>query len=361
MASSSPLSYQTTMPEYPDVSYQAWQNTVQQKTGYGSGWNGSRLGYSLNAWASGLPDYNTWRTNLLDDYNAKMSAYNTWLSSGAGQRASAESGNYNPSYFNNGSPSASPLSYQEGVAPSSGLSEMAQGVSGIFQFIQAIYGMRMTAAQVAGQLARNKSIELENTQKEIQNKYLSTFLQYRNDKLGYQSDALGMDMEGRVFKRWQGQKFPGDLITPFGRMTYNVDPTNVNSFEYQRAFRQNQFISMANTLRHHQIDLLKASKREKDWFFEKVFPIQKKILEHTEGLTKGSLDFQKTEQDLRKAGVIAGISVNVINAAVNAIKAFMPGAGGIYDALSGMTPGSNSSSTWSPGLDFSTGNFYGAY
>lgn len=312
MASSSPLSYQTTMPEYPDVSYQRWANM------YGMGAD-SRLGQSINAWISGNPDYSTWRTNELDKYNAALSAYNTWLSTGAGQRASAESGSYNPSYFQGaGSPSASPLDFQD-VRDNSGLSEMAQGISGIFQFAQAFAGMRMLSEQIAGQ-------KLKNQAQDLTNRYLEGYLTRRNDNLGFQADRRQFEMEELLYPRWSSRPdlWKGGVFSPYGRQTYDLQDAN-RGFGYQRQVKDLDFIQSAIDLRESQEALNKASKREKDWFYENVYSIQKTILEHSRDLLKGTLDFQKTEQNLRKAGIIAGISVNVINAAVNAIKAFIPG------------------------------------
>lgn len=342
MPFSSPLSYQTTMPEYPDVSYQTWANM------YGMGAQ-TRLGQSLNAWISGHPDYGTWRTNTLDKYNADMSAYNTWLSTGAGQRASAESGNYNPSYFQGaGNPSASPLSYQD-VKPNSGLSEMAQGIQGIFQFAQAFASMRMLAAQVAGQQLKNKA-------QDITNRYLETKLRLGNDLLGFQADRKQMDLEDLLYPRWSQhpELWKGGVFSPYGRGTYNLENVD-KGFGYQRAVKDLNFLQAGIDLRKSQDALTKASKREKDWFYQNVYSIQKSILEHTRDILKGTYDFQKTEQDLRKAGIIAGIGVNVINAAVNAIKAFVPG---IHIGASGKTTVSGGSQ--SPFVDpFDLVDMYG--
>lgn len=334
MASSSPLSYQTTMPEYPDVSYENWASL------YGHGMN-TRLGQGIAAWMNGHPDYNTWRTNELDSYNAAMSAYNTWLNSGAGIRASAESGNYNPSYFQGaGSPSASPLSYQD-VAPNSGLSEMAQGISGVFQFAQAIQSMRLLGEQVL-------SAKLKNKSQDIQNKFLEDYLRYRNrgnqfrsDYFGFQADRKQLELEAlyaRMFKNspdlWHG--VDQAVFSPNNRGVYDLRAAS-SGYDYTRQGLDLSLARSAFLLRDSQIQLTKASKRDKDWFYNNVFSIQKKILEHSAGFLKGQLDFQKTEQDLRKAGIIAGISVNVINAAVNAIKTF------VNPVASSFSPGSGQS------------------
>lgn len=326
MASSSPLSYQTTMPEYPDVSYQTWARQ------YGAGMQ-TRLGQAIGAWWQGKPDYNTWRTNEIDKYNASLSAYNTWLGTGAGIRASAESGDYNPSYFQAGNQaSASPISYQE-LPSNSGFSEMAQGISGIFQFAQAIQSMKMLSEQVAGQ-------KLKNEAQRITNENLPKLLQYRTDNLGFQADKRQYDLEALFYPRWS--QYP-DLwktgaFSPYARGTYDLRDAD-RSFGYQRAVSDLNLMESAKNLRDSQSALNKASERDRDWFYNNVYGIQKEILEHSRDLLKGQYDFQKTEQNLRKAGIIAGISVNVINAAVNAIKTF------INPVASSLVPSSGGSSS----------------
>lgn len=321
MPSSSPLSYQTTMPEYPDVSYEAWRSQ------YGGPSNYNRTGSALYAWSKNYPDYGTWRTNQIDDYNTKVSAYNTWLQTGAGLRASAESGNYNPSYFQGaGSPSASPLNYQD-VKPNSGFAEMAQGIQGIFSFANALQSMRMLGEQVAGQ-------KLKNQAQAITNRYLERRLSLQNDNLGYQADKRQFDLETVFYPRWSKhpELWSTGVFSPYGRGTYDLRDVP-ESFGYQRASKDLTLLDKAVALRDSQNALLKASKREKDWFYNNVYSIQKSILEHSRDLMKGTLDFQKTEQNLRKAGIIAGIGVNVINAAVNAIKAFVPGVNSLSSVV----------------------------
>lgn len=309
---SSPLSYQTTMPEYPDVSYEGYRKAYN----WPDSWN--RPGIAIDAWLNGMPDYNTWRTNRLDEYNAAMSAYNTWLSTGEGMRRSAESGNYNPSYFQAGQASASPLDYQS-VPDESGFSQMAQGISGIFQFAQAFASMRMLSEQVAGQ-------KLKNEAQAITNRYLDTKLSLGNDLLSFNADRKQFDLEDLLYPRWskRPELWKGGVFSPYGRGTYNLENVD-QGFGYQRSVKDLDFLQAGIDLRKSQDDLTKASKREKQWFYDNVYSIQKSILEHTRDILKGTYDFQKTEQNLRKAGIIAGIGVNVINAAVNAIKAFVPG------------------------------------
>lgn len=352
-SSSSPLSYQTTMPEYPDVSYDTWLRHY---------WGNS---YDMAQRAGWIPvpttkaDYKTWRTNLLDDYNARMGAYNTWLSTGEGQRASAESGGYNASYFDGGSASASPLDFSADVTGPTPFSNMAQGISGIFQFASALQGLKMVSAQIAGQ-------ELKNKAQEITNKYLDTTLQYKRDSLGYQTDRRQFELESMFYPRWSKhpELWKGGAFSPYGRQTYDLREAD-NSLEYQRAVADLDYLKAGKTLRDSQSALLDASKREKEWYIDNVLEIQKEILEHQRDILKGEYDFQKTEQRLRKAGIVAGIGVNVINAAVNAIRTFTPA--GLLGASG--SPGSLSGKSWpiplsypdNGGLDFSGFGSYSPY
>lgn len=340
MASSTPLSYQTTMPDYPDVSYQAWQRHVTSASGYGSGQTGhTRLGYALNAWASGLPDYNTWRQNSLDSYNAAMSAYNTWLSTGEGRRASAESGEYNPSYFDSGPASASPLNYQD-VSPESGFTQMAQGVQGIFSFVQALQGMKMVSAQIAGQLLKNKQQQIINDQLKENLNWKNTILFNQGNLLGYKSDSQAYQNTIRfapVFKPLADamaarSHVPSDLYeySPFsGGKTYNFNGYE-RSLEYQNAFQNIEFLKAGTALRNIQKEIGDFNKKERKFYVESIQGVYKEFLDNQMALVKGQLSFQPIEQKLRKKAIEWGIGLNAANTAINAAKTvvgmFMPNA-----------------------------------
>lgn len=339
----SPLSYQTTMPEYPDVSYKAYQ----AETGYSGQ---SRFDTWIGNLWDGNASYDTWRTNLLDQYNAQLGAYNTWLETGEGIRASAESGGYNPSYFNGNAPSASPLSYQD-VNESTGLSELGQGISGIFKFAQAFMQVKAMASQIAGQ-------ELKNKAQDINNQYLGKLLGLKADNLTFQADKRQFDLEQLFYPRWstKPELWKGGVFSPYGRGTYDLEGAE-RSLGYQRAVTDLDYLKAGKILRQSQNDLVKASKREKDWYFDNVNSVMLSMMQHSEKILKGEYDFQQTEQQLRKAGIIANISVGVINAAVNAIKAFMPGVSSGLGSLAGGTlPGPTqfpSLGAGNGGMDFS--------
>ena len=108
MSSAKDISYQTEYPVKPDTSYQAYLHSIglgsAQETNVGiKKWFKTKFGSA--------PTYDQWKSDRMDSYNSDLSAYNTWLQSGAGIRASAESGDYNPNYFGDGS-QASPLEYR---------------------------------------------------------------------------------------------------------------------------------------------------------------------------------------------------------------------------------------------------------
>lgn len=317
----SPLSYQTTMPDPIDTSYQAYSSEM--------GLSGPRFIQSIASWASGKPSYEQWQSAKQNDYNQRMSAYNTWLQSGAGIRASAESGAYNPSYFSNGAASASPVDYQ--VAPdANGFNELSQGIQGVFHFAQSIAGLQMMGAQIQGQNLKNKA-------QEIQNQWLDLMLMNKTYGLGYSADYRKMVNEALLGSRF-GDPFGGVRI--YGTGTYDVGDWN-KGFIYDRNFQDVARIKASIRLMDDQAALARASEKEKTWVRENLFEIQKQILQHSAGLLKGELDFQPIEQKLRKSGIIAGIGVNVINATANLVKTFLGGGVGnaVGGALSGLTSG----------------------
>lgn len=320
----SPLSYQTTMPEYPDVSYEAWRRNYY----------GDAYGTPFERFTTPIPtnraNYQNWRTNLLDKYNAQMSAYNTWLQTGEGRRASLLSGGYNASYYDGQSASASPLSYQE--APDNpGVLDMAQGLSGIFSFASALQGLKMMSSQIAGQ-------ELKNKAQAINNQYLESLLRGKVTQFGLKNDRQQFEIEQLFYPRWskRPELWAQGVFSPYGREIYDLRDAQ-EGLGYQRAVADLDYLKAGKALRDSQSALAKASEREKTWYIENVMQIQKEILENQNKILSGEYDFQKTEFKLRKAGVIANIGVGTINAAVNAIKAFTPaGLLGSRDGFSGL-------------------------
>ena len=355
----SPLSWQTTMPEYPDVSYEAWGNQFV---------SGSRLGQALEAFFTGSSDYNTWRNNKLDKYNAAMSAYNTWLSTGEGQRASLESGNYNPSYNSLGAAQASPLNYQSDVAPSNGLSEMAQGLSGIFQFVQALQGMKMVSAQIAGQ-------ELKNKQQEIINASLAEKLKWQNLGLfnsaafqGYRADDQAFKTASNLYSvfGWKKDIAADEMFSPFGIQSYNLKPFS-HSPLYQRAWADLAMVRSATLLRNTQKEMLNWNIKEKKFYVNSIQQIQKEFWDNQLALAKGELSFQPIAQKLRKQATQWGIGLNVANTAINAAKTvvgMLNPVAGAASSISGVPSWGNmpgQSHSWAPGWDRDTGEWYEAW
>lgn len=361
MPNSTPLSYQTTMPEYPDVSYTAWTEAAGVNN---PGWN--RAGQAIAAWTRGFPSYETWRTNALDKYNAQMSAYNTWLSTGEGQRASLESGNYNPSYFDGQSASASPLNYQD-VSPESGLTQMAQGVSGIFQFINALQGMRLVSEQITGQALKNEA-------QEIANKYTAENWQLRNNQLralgflaGYRADDAWYKTGSHLYSIFNTNRnaMDNDVFSPNGLGSYGLRFFK-NSPEYQRAWADIALVRASKELRREQTNMTKWNAKERQWYVNNLQGIYRQFLEGQVKLINGQVDFQPIEQKLKKSAIQWGIGTNVANTALNAVKTVtgllthLPSAPSIPGVPSwGNMPGQSQS--WSGGWDVDTGEFYGPW
>lgn len=351
-STSSPLSYQTTMPEMPDVSYQAYRD----KYGYKAG----RLTTAVGAWINGEPNYSTWRTNELDKYNMQLDAYNTWLSSGAGLRASAESGGYNPNYFGGSPASSSPLSYQD-VNEQSGAAEMAQGIAGIFSFAQALQGMKMTATQIAGQQLKNGIALQQLESAKIQNKWLDRTLGAKAYGLGYSADAKKMQNETELASRYFGtSSYQPYFVTDLGNgVTNTYDLFNVDrGFGYQRASEDLAFLRAGTKLRQVQTDMIHWNTKEKKFFVESMLSIKKTILEHQRDFLKGQLDWQPIEQKLRKQAQQWNIGLSTANTAISAAKTALqfflpiPTVGGGTPLQVPYSPNAYNPSPWEEPTDY---------
>lgn len=316
MADSSQLSYQTTMPVYPDVSYDTWRKL------YGNpDWGGfasNRMFNALTAWANGDPSYSTWRTNLLDRYNADLNAYNTWLSTGAGQRASAESGSYNPSYFGNGSPSASPLDYQS-VDPGNGFREISSGISSLATFVNLLQGLALKSAQIRG-------IQLENEGKSIENSFLPSILDFKRSKLGFDVDWSNLRNSTELYSRYKDmpELWKGGLFsTPYG--SYDLRNTETGLM-YQKAKADADYITAGIALRNIQEKMNSWSAKEKQFYVEEMQSIEKDLL-------FGKKDLQDIRVDVEKAARVSGIGSDIVRTIVSIVSLFLPSVSKVYRGI----------------------------
>lgn len=289
MPESSSLSYQTTMPEYPDVSYDAYKTNYLGGPFYYLGTEYNRAGYASSAWSRGLASYENWRANQLDSYNARMSAYNTWLSTGAGQRASAESGQYNPSYFNT-NPSASPVDYQN-APEDTGFSEMAQGISGIFDFAKSIQGLLATHQNIVGAKLQNEGLALANEKASINNKFLEQILQNKVLFGRNQANNMGYQSAWRknIVEQELGRRFGVPQLNPetglidgshlsYADMDFNLHNAD-KAFSYQRNIADMGLIHASIRLRNAQTALAKADEKVKSFYFTEIIPLEQQIMQ----------------------------------------------------------------------------------
>lgn len=361
MADVSPQSYQTTMPEYPDVSYTSYMKGLPVTT---------QLGADLFNFFTGSPNYQTWRQNKLDEYNAQESAYNAWASSPLGRRTQNEQAGYNSSYQSGATSQGSPLSYQD-VNPGNGFAEMAQGIAGIVRFSQAMQGMKLASAQIAGQVAKNKLVEQQALSQAIQNKWLDQKLNFQTYGLGYSADWRRMQNEAEIQARYAGtgKGAPWDLngvYAPYlgeGRLEYFMNGVN-KGFLYNRQNADLAFLRAGTQIRYQQKQLMNLDEKAKKFYVNTWQNLQKKYLEGQIQYLNGQVKWQPIEQELRQKAVNWGIGLQATNTVLNAIKtglSFLPSiTSGASSA--GTFPGAwNSGNTWTPGVDIGTGDIYGSY
>lgn len=284
----------------------------------------------LAAWGAGKSNYATWAQNLMNAYQSRVNQYTDYINSPEGNRVLQENAGYNVNYSpQQHAPSSFPLNYQI-PDPGVGSNEIGQGISGIFNLVNMIMAVKSMGASIAGQ-------ELKNQAQEITNRWLDKKLQYGVEGLGYQADRQQYLLEELFYPRWS--KYPelwkGGVFSPYGRGSYDLRDADL-SLGYRRQVADIDYIEAGKKLRQSVEALNNASKREKDWYYDNVKEIQKEIMTHSRDILKGTYDFQATEQNLRKWGAIANISLGVVNAAVNTIKAFVPGSGQLLDGLGGL-------------------------
>lgn len=349
------------MPEYPDVSYQRWRNI------YG-GPSATRLGSALYAWTQGSPNYETWRTNHLDAYNAAWSKYNAWASSPAGHRSQNEAAGYNVNYSDTPTSQGSPLSYQD-VNPQSGASEMAQGLSGLMSLFTGIQGLQATAANIAGKKLENTLLGEKIKSQVIQNKWLDRTLGFKSFGLGYQADYRRLQNEAEIYSRFAGTNLGKSdyLMDSFGpglSLMYDLNRTQ-KGFMYNRQNADLAFLRAGTALRSQQKEMLSWDTKTKKFYNECIQEIEKQLLSGQVRYLNGQIDFQPIEQKLRKQSIQWGIGLNAANTAISAAKTVTS----IVNPLSGAGPTSfpgwgnlpNQSHSYGGGFDVLNGDLYSPY
>lgn len=361
--SSSPLSYQTTMPEYPDVSYQRWAS-MYGGTGFG---HHTRLGQALNAWWNNHPNYQTWRTNQLDSYNASLEAYNAYASSPEGNRAQREAAGYNVNYDPGTVSSASPLSYQD-VNPGNGSTEIGEGLSGLLSLVSGIQGMKMMSQQIVGKATENAIAEEKLKGQQITNKWLDRMLGYKAFGLGYNADWRRMQNEAEVFSRLAGTNlgksdYVMDSFGPGLSLMYDLNRVG-KGFSYNRQNADLAFLRAGTSLRNQQKDMLSWDTKQKKFYYECIQELEKALLEGQVKYQNGVVNWQPVEQKLRQQSIQWGIGLNAANTVISAAKTVV----GFINPLAGMTPTSvgwgnlpNQSHSYGGGFDRLNGDLYSPY
>lgn len=340
MAESSLNYQQTSYPAEPDISWEAYMRSTfpnAQPWAY----TAPRALGQLGAWMFGKSNYDTWAQNVMNAYQNRVNQYTDYINSPEGNRVLQENAGYNVNYSpSQHAPSSFPMDYQI-PDPGIGQVELGKGISGIFNLVNMIMAVKSMGASIAGQ-------ELKNQAQSITNRFLAKKLQYGVEGLGYQNDRQQFLLEELFFPRWS--KYPemwkGGVFSPYGRGSYDLRDAD-QGLGYRRQVADLDYIEAGKKLRESVEALNNASKREKDWYYQNVKDVQLEIMKHSRDILKGTYDFQKTEQNIRKWGAIANISTQVVNAAVNTIKAFVPGPGQLIGGLSGL--GSPKGFTGTPG------------
>lgn len=325
MAADSP-SYQTTMPAYPDVSYDTYMNQAPMQT---------KFGRTLFNFFTGSPSYDVWRQNLLDEYNAQVQHYNAYASSPQGNRAQLEAAGYNANYSPNSVSQASPLSFQD-VRPDDGLQEVSQGIGGLLQLVNAVQGFKSMAAGIVGKQLDNQvkqqqieGLKIDNLWKDrlyqlrsvglgIENMYRPGIYQKKTLGLGYQADAVKLRNETELSSRF-GSFAPDSLFVGDHGDQYNLFGAN-KGLMYQKAVQDISSAKAAVRLRDAQTAFAKMNTREKEFVIEQIKPVYLNLLKEQLGILKQKNAFIPTEQDIYRKAFKWKVGLGTANTAISLVK-----------------------------------------
>lgn len=321
-----------TAPSYPgsapDTSWQAYSDYVNS---YAPGLHVPRAYTALAAWLTGKSNYATWSQNVLNDYNHQVEAYNAYASSPAGNREQLEQAGYNVNYSPGTVSQGSPLNYQI-PDPGTGAAEAGGMVNGILQFVSAIQGFKMAAANIAGKNLENELLWKKISAQDIINKHLDDIQYWKGRNLAYKTDFQQFQNEAYLYSLLKGE--PGFDPKSWGAYYRTTDGSHGTMYDlsrsehglaFQKATQELEALKTANQLRKTQESFLKMSEKEKKFVVDNIQGVQKELLEKQRDLLGGQVKFQPIQQRVWRNAQRVNMGSQVVNTTLQGIKLFLPG------------------------------------
>lgn len=307
MADERIASTQTSYPVMPDTSLAAYQAAYR---GTGSG-----IGRWFNSFFGSNPSYNQWRSNLLDQYNAQIKAYDSYLSSPLGTKESASEANWNPAWLSPSSGgSASPLEYQNAPDPAD---QTMQGIGGLLSSMSATLGFMLKAKELTSLSLDNDIKRSESKIRSAQANYADKFYKSRADRLGFLSDWQNMLNEGELFSRYGNKPEYRDNMLHYGNSDYYLEGGIGEGLAYQKSKAEVDARKAQKYLYDAQEAFTNARTSEKEYYNEHILPILKDYysqkLTYAEAVNDYYKKTRENEMDNRTANTISKIFFGLLN------------------------------------------------
>lgn len=288
------ISTQTTYPVRPDTSLQAYNNAM----GHGRGISQSAIGRWFNTHIGNDPSYNQWRTEQIDRYNADLNAYNSFITSLAGQRAQAQEAGYNPAWLGSDpGGGTSPLQYENAEDPGDNpVGEVLQGVNMFMSLASGAQSLRRQHLQNVLLGQQINAAAWDNVIKSQEAKYAGRFYGYRSFKMGFQSDMAKLLYGNEINSRVAGGPMDGspwfeETAPGLSNTYYDIGPDARRGFSYQSQYNEVEIQKATLQWRRYQSDIAHWTADEKKYYTQEIQPILKDWYE-------GKKSYQQTVNDL---------------------------------------------------------------
>ena len=264
------ISTQTSYPISPDTSLGAYNREMGNASGFGS----SSLARWFKTHLGSHPSYQQWRAEKRDQYNADLEAYNSYITSLAGQKAQAEEAGFNPAWLGS-SPGGgtSPLDYQQVSDPSDSLPDaagsMISGVGSLLNLVSAGQAIKTKSLQndILGQELRIKQAEADAAPE---------FFGSRAALQGFKADWQSLTNDTELFSRYEDL---GDTVIAYNGHSYVLNRDTKKGNLYQGARSAIELRSEQKKLASANYILAGMKQEEQRFYIDNIQPIMKEYWE----------------------------------------------------------------------------------
>lgn len=332
------ISSQTSYPDRPDTSLQAYNNAMGHSRGLGQ----SAVARWFNSHFGNDPSYNQWRDEQLDKYNSDLAAYNSYITSLAGQKAQAVEAGYNPAWLGSDpGGGTSPLQYQNSEDPSDNVAgDLMQGVNMFMSLasgVQNINKMRLQN-QLLGQEINNAA--LDNIIKGQEARYAPRYYGFRASRLGYLSDFARFINEGEINSRFSGSPADGGpILFGSGELTneYDIGREVRGGFKYQSQYNELELLKAQKQWTKFKSQVASWDVSEKQYYVQSIQPLLKDLYEgkkDVQTVQKELMEEQKKNVGNASDNRTANTVIRAVLGGLSVIAKFIPGGQFIpFDAL----------------------------